>query len=153
MYIKYLNIVIKNRNKYILVLIFFCLDCMVWENKDETEYNLDVSYMSRLNIHLQSMGEYSTNQDFSNWLNICRNLFRELSPEFSKEEQVKIIDELDILFNMVNEYVKMVHLKGLEINKLQLMKRIEKLDLQLRQRMKDRNLQGRYKQAAGDALG
>jgi len=125
---------------------------MVWEDKVETEFNLDVAYMRRLDALCQNSTQFFFDGDYANWLNALRGLFLELSPEFSEEETKEIRERFDNLNIEINNYDNLLRTRGVEVNKLKIINKIEDIDILLRKRMKIRGLQGRNKQAAGEAL-
>ena len=73
--------------------------------KQQSEFNMAVSYLNRLNSLLTACDIYSMQLDVYNWYHTLFALFREISTELSKEEIASYKKRFDNLIEKVNSWL------------------------------------------------
>lgn len=63
--------------------------------RDQSEFNMSVSYLNRLNVLIYAANQCSIQQDIYNWFMVLQALFRELSPEMKPAEIEEYINPAD----------------------------------------------------------
>ena len=121
------------------------------ETRDQSEFNMAVSYLNRLNNLFYTADSASIGLDMYLWFNSLRVLFRELSTEMKKEEIAahKInINEINVLLSRHLQLAKLG--RGTISNELY--ERLDTLEMFLRNVMKESGLQTKIMDEAAKAL-
>ena len=116
------------------------------EARQQSEFNMAVSYLNRLNNWFYLGGESAMNLDAFGWFQALTQIFRELSTEM-KEDEIKEKNEEVIKLNewVVRNQTKKSHTKQSQIDPL-LWLELHKFELFLRKVMKEAGLQTRMKE-------
>lgn len=72
-----------------------------FSDRAQSEFNMAVSYLNRLNQWFYLVGESRLKLDSFNWFQLLALLFSELSPYMTKDEKKNKRDEISSLNNMV----------------------------------------------------
>jgi len=120
--------------------------------RDQTEFNMAVSYLGRLNNLFYLADNFSIELNSHQWFHTLNTLFRELSTEMKNneiEEWEKEIKEINKLVAKANkDYIQ----KGKEGITEDLYMKLHKFELFLRKVCKDSGLQMKMQEDAAIAL-
>ena len=72
------------------------------QDRDQSEFNMSVSYLNRLNTLFYAANECSIQMDLYNWFHILQALYRELSTEMKPEEQDKYFNPQTGIIMQIN---------------------------------------------------
>lgn len=116
------------------------------------EFNMAVSYLTRLNTLFYIADESAMTLDMNKWMHSLMALFRELSTEMKAEEITKIKNKFNIINSKVQEINNVYGRKGtVEVNP-QTYDALHEVELDLRRVVKESGLQMKMKAEAGAAL-
>lgn len=120
-------------------------------DRNQSEFSGDVNYLTRLNLLLYVCDESAMELNVNTWFHGLMALFRELSTEFKKGEEVageKFIEDINPL---IGRLVKDNSLGKNEVSQ-ELYKLLHKFEVFLRGIIKSAGLQNKMKEGAGSAL-
>ena len=120
--------------------------------RQQSEFNMAVSYLNRINTHLFLADEASLQLDPYNWSNALRTLFRSISSEMQDKE----IEEFKSSFKKINEIIQndnnsKKNYSQREIGS-ELYEMIEDVQIKLNKVLKESGLLLKMKQSAEFAL-
>lgn len=121
------------------------------DNRDQSEFNMAVSYLNRLNVLFYLCDESSMELNVTNWTYSLRALFRELSTEMKPEEIKKFKDKFKKINTMKTYHDKMVS-RGKNDIKPELYTALEDVEIDIRKILKDSGMLLKMKKDAGSAL-
>ena len=119
---------------------------MVNENeRAQSEFNMAVSYLNRLNALFYACDEASMNLNAHAWFHCLITLFRELSTEMKPEEIKNMNSEIEIINNMVTKQINIQNNTGRSFILPDMYWRLHNLDLSIRKVLKEAGLQSKMK--------
>ncbi len=121
------------------------------DQREQSEFNMAVSYLNRLNQLFYICDEASMKLDANSWTYSLRALFRELSTEMNDSEVKKIKGEFAKISSDLLNYNKEI-IKGKNEIKPKLYEALEDIELSIRKILKESGLQQKMKKDAGNAL-
>lgn len=122
------------------------------EQRDQSEFNMAVSYLNRLNGLFYICDEASMTLDINQWFQSLVALFRELSTEMKSTEIETKNKEIKSIFEDVNSAVSKANKSGqMEVNP-DLYWKIHEFELFIRGILKSSGLQQKMKDPAFEAL-
>lgn len=121
------------------------------DERDQSEFNMAVSYLGRLNALFYTINEASISLDIYNWFHGLIVLFRELSTEMKKEEREEYNESIYELHSLVNKYIEKKN-KGDSSVPPELYRRLHEFEIEMRALTKDAGLQQKTKERAEEAL-
>jgi hypothetical protein len=122
------------------------------DERDQSEFNMAVSYLERLNRLFYSCDFASMNLDVYNWYHSIMVLFRELSTEMKDSEIVEWEANAEKINNKVMLNVKRMQSRPREGIDPALYKSLHKFEMFLRGICKQAGLQNAMKQDANNVL-
>jgi len=121
------------------------------DKREQSEFNMAVSYLNRLNALFYTADNYAINMDMWGWYHACLALFRELSTEM-KEKEISELNNLQIEIGaLVNKQLNAQNSGGTSINH-ELYKALHSFEIKLRKVMKEAGLQLKAQDEASKAL-
>lgn len=121
--------------------------------RDQSEFNMGISYLQRLNSLFYFCDYASMNLDAFRWFHTLMTLYRELSTEMKEEETIEWDNKIKIISNLINNQIKdnQKNVCG-GINPI-LYNELHQFELFIRNVLKDAGLQNKMKEDPGSALG
>ena len=141
-YNKTLNLkIVKSKNSF-----------MADSSREQSEFNMAVSYLNRLNVLFYITDEAAMQLDVNTWMHGLMALLRELSTEMKPEE----ISDLQTKFKAVNEKIQSYNQeqkgKGDASIPSELYDELHNAEIELRKVLKESGLLMKMKEDAGKAL-
>lgn len=120
--------------------------------RDQSEFNMGISYLQRLNSLFYYCDYASMNLDAFRWFHTLMTLYRELSTEMKEEEIIEWDNKIKNISILIN-----IHLKNNQktISSLidpNLYNELHQFELFIRNVLKDAGLQNKMKEDPGSAL-
>ena len=122
------------------------------DTREQSEFNMAISYLNRLNQLFYMCDEASMILDMYQWYHTLLALFRELSTEMKDDELELMNDQAKLLGNEVNVYVQASGEGNAEVTN-ELYQGLHYFELGIRKVMKTSGLQMKMKQDPRKALG
>ena len=121
------------------------------DKRDQSEFNMAVSYLNRLNTLFYVCDEASSSLDASVWYHTLCTIYRELSTEMNPEEIKNFDSEMMKINTEINKYINNQY-KGLSKLDSNTYFMLHKFELKLRHILKDSGLQQKIVDSAEMAL-
>lgn len=122
------------------------------DQRDQSEFNMAISYLQRLNSLFYNCDHASMNLDAFRWFHTLMTLYRELSTEMKQEEMDEWSIKINKISQMINTQIKDSHKNiHLTINS-ELYNELHLFELFIRNVLKTAGLQNRMKEDPGIAL-
>lgn len=115
-------------------------------NRDQSEFNMAVSYLNRLNTLFYLCDESSMTLDVNTWYHSLMALFRELSTEMKDEEINEIENKFMIINNQIQQHLRETKRKGTNDIKPELYQSLHKIEINIRKVLKESGLQHKMKE-------
>lgn len=120
--------------------------------REQSEFNMAVSYLNRLNALLYVCDESSMEMNVNQWFHSLLALYREISTEMSKTEIEEKNLEIKELFEIITRHIKNENRKGKQGVDQEIYWRLHNLEMFLRKILKSAGLQSKMKDDAAHAL-
>ena len=122
------------------------------DSRAQSEFNMAVSYLGRLNTLFYMCNEASMNLDIFTWYHSLRTLFRELSTEMNAEEEKKLSKLSTNIAEKVNEFVSSQSINGQAEIPSELYEELDSFEKEIRTIVKKSGLQNKMQDEAMSAL-
>lgn len=116
--------------------------------REQSEFNMAVSYLNRLNSIFYTLDEASASSDLYKWFQGLTVLYRELSTYIKPNEVEEYEAEIDRLAKITVKYNKLI-VKDMSWDDV---KALHRFELKLRKVCADSGLQNKMKDSALDSL-
>jgi hypothetical protein len=113
-------------------------------NRQQSEFNMAVSYLNRLNSLLTICDISSMELQVYNWYHSLYTLFREISTELKKEEIEKYKVRFNEMSNDVNQWLNNSQ-RGINKIEPELYNKLSEMEIDLRTILKESGLQNKMK--------
>jgi len=121
-------------------------------NRQQSEFNMAVSYLNRLNLLFYLADEAAMELDVNKWMHSLMTIQRELSTEMDQKE----LDDMKAQFKKINSlihgYNDEIKRRGMGTVNPDLYDLLHDAELKIRRVLKDSGLQMKMKQDAANAL-
>ena len=121
-------------------------------DRDQSEFNMAVSYLNRLNALFYLCNDAAMELDPHTWFHALMALFRELSTEQKAEEITEKEKEIEAIHALVETCNRDTHRTGQSTVSPALYWRLHKFEMYLRNILKKAGLQYKMKDDPGQAL-
>lgn len=125
---------------------------MDYQQREQSEFNMAISYLTRLNILLTNCDDASMALDSHFWFHSLLTLYRELSTEMKPTEKQEVEKTIPVISLLINRQQMLNNKKGREVCDNQLYFQLHNLEIKLRGIIKDSGLQMKMKEDASRAL-
>jgi len=122
------------------------------ESRSQSEFNMAVSYLSRLNALFYLCNDAAISLDSYNWFHTLMALYRELSTEMKKDEIDKLQKDMKKLNVAVNRNMDNIRRKGTIIIESELYQSLHDFEMELRRILKSAGLQIKMTDKILDAM-
>lgn len=122
------------------------------QNREQSEFNMAISYLNRLNTLFYLADESSMKLDINQWMHTLFCLFREISTEMKQEEIEEMKQELNAVNHKIQEHNKNYMRTGKNDIGSDIYHKLSDIELKIRKVMKDSGLQMKMKDDASTAL-
>lgn len=122
------------------------------EGREQSEFNMAVSYLTRLNVLFYAADEAAMELNTYNWLHALMALFRELSTEMKDEEIDDFNKDFEKVGNLVNANIKNQSRTGKGEVPTDVHKALHDLEIELRKILKSAGLQLKMMEDARNSL-
>lgn len=114
-------------------------------DREQSEFNMAVSYLNRLNALFYIADEAAMNLDVNKWMHSLKTIFRELSTEMNDQEIQNINSKFKTTNTDVQSYLSKSNQKGTQPISSKLYDGLHELEIDLRKILKDAGLQQKMK--------
>ena len=125
---------------------------LVVDNREQSEFNMAVSYLSRLNTLFYIADNSAMSLEINEWFHALMTLFRELSTEMN-EQEIKILKHQ---FKLINEQMQIYNKDKMRVGVANISSKLyddlHDAELAIRQVLKTSGLQMKMKQDARFAI-
>ena len=121
-------------------------------DKAQSEFNMAISYLGRLNFLFSQADEASIMLNSHTWFHVLQAIYRELSPEINKDEQIDWEKKTDNINYMVAKQIKLSGKTGETGIRPDLYKALHEYELFLRGILDRAGLQTKRADDASSAL-
>lgn len=122
------------------------------DNRDQSEFNMAVSWLNRLNALFYTSDQAAIELDSHAWFHTLLALFRELSTEMKDAEITKKQKEIEDINKAISKQIKDYERTGKKEINSDLYMKLHNFELFIRGILKDSGLQNKIKDNAMDAL-
>jgi hypothetical protein len=122
------------------------------EQRQQSEFNMAISYLTRLNILLTNCDDASMNLDSHFWFHSLLGLYRELSTEMNQKEMTELDNKIKFLLPYINEQQRYNSKAGKDYINESLYMQLHNLEIRLRNIIKSSGLQMKMKDDASRSL-
>lgn len=123
---------------------------MVLSEREQSDFNMSVSWLNRLNQLFYLCDEAALSLDAHAWLQSLSVIFRELSTEMKEIEIEEIIIEIEQINDIIQSELRNRNkIPGIP---LAIQRRLQRLEMRLRRVLKESGLQIKMKQSAEFAI-
>lgn len=113
---------------------------MADNNRDQSEFNMAVSYLNRLNNLFYLTGNAAISLDMYSWYHSLQVLFRELSTEMKDPEINQLEKDSQVILGLLARHMKRTG-AGPALVSPELYSKLHKFEMHLRRVMKESGLQ------------
>lgn len=121
-------------------------------NREQSEFNMSVSYLNRLNALFYLADESSMSLNVNQWFHSLYALYRELSTEMKEEEMTELEKKFKKINSLLHEYNDEIKRRGTGSVKSELYDSLHTTELKIRHVLKTSGLQLKMKRDAGSAI-
>ena len=125
---------------------------MMNDEREQSEFNDALGYLSRLNSLFYLSDDYAISLNAHSWFHTLLALERELSTEMKPEEITKFETQQNEINNLIGNQIRQSQGAPTQSISPELYSKLHTFELSLRKIFKDARLQNKMKENAGGAL-